>query len=87
MKGLESKLAENLETFFKLDYPAFEVIFSVMDANDPALLVAQSLVERYPNVDAKCFVNSKSSPTACPAPVNRPIQATLNTASIPKSTT
>ncbi|XP_022092848.1 ceramide glucosyltransferase-like [Acanthaster planci] len=54
--GVDSNLEDNLETFFKLDYPRFELLFCVQEENDPARKVVESLMERYPHVDAKLFV-------------------------------
>jgi hypothetical protein len=34
--GTDPNLAANLETFFAMDYPEFELIFCFQDANDPA---------------------------------------------------
>lgn len=48
--GLEPNLEENLESFFRQDYPAFELLFCARESSDPALQVAQRLAEKYPNV-------------------------------------
>lgn len=34
----------------------YELLFSVPDDNDPAILVVKSLIESYPKVDAKLFI-------------------------------
>jgi ceramide glucosyltransferase len=49
---LDTNLYENLESTFKQEYSNYEIIFSVADENDQALLVAQSLMNRYPGVQA-----------------------------------
>src|SRR5437016_4787930 len=48
--GLEPNLEANLESFFRQDYPAFEIVFGMRDANDPALNIVRSLQKRYPQV-------------------------------------
>ncbi|XP_052799673.1 ceramide glucosyltransferase-B-like [Mya arenaria] len=54
--GVDSNLYYNLETFFKMTYPKFELLFSVQDEQDPAIMIVQKLIERYPKVDAKLFI-------------------------------
>ncbi len=57
--GVDDNLADNLETFFNLDYPLFEILFCIQDLNDPAILIVRQLIEKYPNVDAKLFTGGK----------------------------
>src|SRR5450432_2810348 len=35
--GMEERLEENLESFFRQDYPDFEIIIGARDAEDPAI--------------------------------------------------
>ena len=44
--GLEPMLAENLESFFQQDYPAFELIFGARSPDDPAIAVINELRDR-----------------------------------------
>src|SRR5438045_3980042 len=37
LAGLDAGLESNLRTFFEQDYPSFEILFAVRDADDPAL--------------------------------------------------
>ena len=48
LKGLDDKLFDNLESFCLLDYPEYEIIFSLQNENDPACKVARNIKERYP---------------------------------------
>jgi ceramide glucosyltransferase len=41
---------ENLETFFRLDYPDYEILFGVETAAEPALAAITRLMGRYPHV-------------------------------------
>jgi ceramide glucosyltransferase len=48
--GLEARLEANLESFFRQDYPRFEIVFGVRDKYDPALAVVHRISRRYPDV-------------------------------------
>ena len=37
LKGLDEELEENLRSFFRLDYPTYQLLFCVADADDPAI--------------------------------------------------
>ncbi|MDR3606200.1 MAG: ceramide glucosyltransferase [Oligoflexia bacterium] len=56
LKGAESGIFENLASFFRLDYPNYEIIFSVADANDPVVPVIQRLIADHPAAPARLIV-------------------------------
>lgn len=56
LKGADEGLEENLRSFFELDYPLFELLFSVADASDPACEVLERLMRKYPKVNAQVFI-------------------------------
>ena len=60
LKGLDEELEQNLRSFFQLDYPCFQLLFCVADANDPAIEVVQKLQREFPDHDAQLIVG-------CPA--------------------
>src|SRR5437660_11733573 len=72
--GMEPRLHENLESFFRQNYPDFEIIFGARSADNAALTVVDELRALYPNV--RCRIGL-SSPPACPNahifPLDRPI--------------
>ncbi len=51
--GLEPRLFENLESFFRQDYPAYEIIFGTRTPEDPALAVVDQLRQKYPYVPVR----------------------------------
>jgi ceramide glucosyltransferase len=53
----EPMLATALETFFRQDYPALQLVFGVQRADDPAIPVVQALCRRYAHVDAVLVVD------------------------------
>jgi ceramide glucosyltransferase len=58
MRGVDAGLEENLESFFALDYPAYEVVLGVDDAADPALAVARRVARRHPAVASAIVVDA-----------------------------
>ena len=55
--GMEPRLEENLESFFRQDYPAYEIIFCARDAEDPALKIAEKLAKKYPAVATRILAS------------------------------
>jgi ceramide glucosyltransferase len=53
LKGVDSNLEINLETFFTMDYPEFEILFCVQDFKDPAIEIVKKLMKKYPKIDAQ----------------------------------
>jgi ceramide glucosyltransferase len=61
LSGAEAQLAENIETYFKQDYPgAIQFVFGVQDPNDSAIPVVKSLMQRYPGLDVQLVVDGAS---------------------------
>ena len=59
LKGKEPCLQANLESFFQLTYPEYEIIIAVEDAQDPARSIAEKLMENYPHVLARISIASQ----------------------------
>ncbi|MBF0457937.1 MAG: glycosyltransferase [Nitrospirae bacterium] len=56
LKGLEDCLFDNLESFCNLDYPVYEIIFTLQDQNDPAYKVARKIKDKYRSKDISIIV-------------------------------
>ena len=56
LKGLDFEIEKNLKSFFELDYPDFEIQFSVADDDDPVIGVVNRLVKGHPNVRASLSI-------------------------------
>jgi ceramide glucosyltransferase len=56
LKGLDEELEDNLRTFFRLDYPEFQLLFCVADDDDPAIQVVKKLCEEFPERDAELVI-------------------------------
>ena len=59
LKGLETCLYENLATFCEQDYPTFQIVFGVADADDPAVEVVRRLQAAYPSVHIDLVVDAR----------------------------
>ncbi len=55
--GMEARLAENLESFFRQDYPNFEIIFGAREVSDAGLQIAEQLCKRYPKINSRIVVS------------------------------
>lgn len=60
LKGLDEELELNLRSFFELDYPCYQLLFCVAEANDPAIEVVNLLQREFPGHDSRLVVG-------CPA--------------------
>lgn len=58
LSGGDDGLEENLESFFALDYPQYEIVFSFARREDPAFAIALSVADRHPNVRSVFVVDS-----------------------------
>ena len=56
LKGLDEELEENLRSFFRLDYPVYQLLFGVAEENDPAIGVVRALMAEFPDQDARLVV-------------------------------
>jgi ceramide glucosyltransferase len=57
--GAEPGLHEYLDSFFRLDYPEFEILFCARHDSDPGLLIAREVAERYPHVPVRFLASGE----------------------------
>ena len=55
--GLEPQLRENIESFFRQEYPRFEILFGADSEDDAALEVVREVSARYPQVESRIIVH------------------------------
>uniref|UniRef100_A0A182P5V0 ceramide glucosyltransferase n=1 Tax=Anopheles epiroticus TaxID=199890 RepID=A0A182P5V0_9DIPT len=60
LMGVDPNLQNNLETFFLMDYPVYELLFCIESSDDPAIEVVNRLCEKYPSIDAKLLVGGSN---------------------------
>jgi ceramide glucosyltransferase len=58
--GPEPQLRENIESFFRQDYPQFEILFGADTADDAALAVVNEVRARYPQIASRVIVHGES---------------------------
>ncbi len=55
--GLDEGLLENLRSFCRQDYPAYQIVFGVHDTDDPAVPLVRQLIRENPDVDITLVVD------------------------------
>jgi ceramide glucosyltransferase len=53
VKGMDDGLEANLESFYQLDYPLYEILFAVDDWQDESCALIKKLAARYPVIHTK----------------------------------
>ncbi len=56
IKGIGPTIEKDIESFFYLDYPAYEIIFSIADGDDPVRSIIEKLITKYHHVKAKLII-------------------------------
>ncbi|MBN2431745.1 MAG: glycosyltransferase [Acidobacteria bacterium] len=54
--------AENLESFFRLDYPDYEILFGVESPTEPALAAITRLMTKYPDIPVVIVLTGHQKP-------------------------
>jgi ceramide glucosyltransferase len=54
--GLEANLKENIESFFRQEYPDYEILFAADEPDDAALDVVREVCARYPSIKTRILV-------------------------------
>lgn len=57
--GNESRLKENLESFFRQDYPEYEILFAADEAEDAAIPVIREISARHPHVPTRILITGQ----------------------------
>jgi ceramide glucosyltransferase len=77
--GMELRLEESLESFFQQDYPAFEIIIGARDAENPALLVARKVADKFPHIRSQVVISGPPTwPNAKVFSLSKMIPASTN---------
>lgn len=63
LAGTDDDLEANLESFARIDYPSFEILFGVASTDDPAFAQARRFVARHPRLEARVIVTDPDAAT------------------------
>ena len=59
LKGVQPDLYDNLASFCRLDYPVFQLVCGVREADDPAVGIVRRLQRDFPDRDVRLVVAPK----------------------------
>jgi ceramide glucosyltransferase len=59
LKGLDADLYHNLSSFCEQEYPEFQILFGVADADDPTVRVVRQLQAAHPGVDIGLVIDGR----------------------------
>lgn len=59
IRGVDFASYENYASFCKQDYPQYEILFGVNDANDPAVEVIERVIADHPNINISLFIGAE----------------------------
>lgn len=57
--GNEARFRENIESFFRQEYPEYEILFAADEPDDSALPVIREISSRYPQIPCRIFVTGQ----------------------------
>src|SRR5882724_492650 len=57
--GAEPRLKQNIESFFRQDYSAYEILFAADEETDAALEIVREVAARYPNIKCSILVTGQ----------------------------
>jgi ceramide glucosyltransferase len=57
--GNEARMKENIESFFRQNYPKYEILFAADEADDSALPIIREIAARYPHIHCEIFITGQ----------------------------
>jgi ceramide glucosyltransferase len=60
LRAIDDDLERNLESYYRLEYPRYEILFAVDRDDDPCVKMIRKLVAKYPHVPTSLLVTGNS---------------------------
>jgi ceramide glucosyltransferase len=60
LRAVDDELERNLESFYRLDYPRYEILFAVDREDDPCTVMARRLMAKFPRISTSILVTGNS---------------------------
>jgi ceramide glucosyltransferase len=60
VKGVDPQAFENFVSFCRQDYPCYEILFGVANAQDPAVAVVERLKAQFPDLSIRLFISPQN---------------------------
>lgn len=60
--GLDQETYENLASFCQQDYPEYQIIFAVLESQDPGVEVVQKIIHYFPDLDIQLVIGDSCEP-------------------------
>jgi ceramide glucosyltransferase len=57
--GDESRMRENIESFFRQDYPEYEILFAADEPDDSAIPIIKEISARYPKIHTQILITGQ----------------------------
>ncbi len=58
LKGIDDNIEENLNSFFELDYPNYDIIFGVQSQSDDVISIVKKVQSNYTKIKSKLVIDS-----------------------------
>jgi ceramide glucosyltransferase len=59
--GIDSDAYENLASFCQQDYPKYQLIFAVLEREDPAIEIVQKVIHDFPDLDIQLIIGEATT--------------------------
>ncbi|MDP8964124.1 MAG: glycosyltransferase, partial [Cyanobacteriota bacterium] len=83
--GLDRDAYENLASFCQQDYPDYQIIFAVLESEDPAIELVHKIIHYFPNLDIQLVVGDTCPELSqCTIGTNRKVINLTNAAPLAK---
>lgn len=74
--GLDRDIYENLASFCQQDYPEYQIIFAVLESEDPSIEIVQKIIHYFPDLDIQLIIGDALASTTMGA--NRKVSNLVN---------